>query len=197
MFIIGLTGGIGTGKTTVAEVFKKLIIPVYNSDIEAKNLMNTEKELIEKLKDIFGNAIYKDNKLDREKLADLIFNDKQKLNIVNSIVHPAVKKHFNNWADKQNTPYVIKETAILFESGTYKDVNKIISVSAPLELRIERLIKRDNSNRERIMERMNNQIDENFKRNNSDYIINNDNMKLLIPQVLSIHHKILNILKIK
>lgn len=198
MYVVGLTGGIGSGKTIVSEVFKSIGIPVYNSDIEAKILMNTDSDIINKLKMIFGYNIYNsENQLDRKKLADLIFNNKDKLNTVNSIVHPPVKKHFQIWMNKQNSLYVIKETAILFESGTYKDVDKIITVSAPLSLRIKRLILRDNSNKKKIMERIKNQLNDEYKIKNSDFVINNNNEELILPQILSIHNNLLNILKKK
>ncbi|RLD51019.1 MAG: dephospho-CoA kinase [Bacteroidetes bacterium] len=198
MYIIGLTGGIGSGKTLVSKVFENLGIAVYNSDIEAKLLMNNNPEIINKFKMIFGFEIYDDNnRLNKKKLADLIFNDKNKLKTVNSIVHPAVKKHFTNWVQMQKSPYVIKETAILFESGTYKDVDKIITVTASLDLRINRLIGRDRLSKEAIIERVNNQLNEDYKIKNSDYVIYNDNKQLIVPLILKIHQKILEILKKK
>jgi len=198
MYIIGLTGGIGSGKTIVSKVFENLGIAVYNSDIEAKLLMNNDSDIINKFKMIFGFEIYdNDNRLNKKKLADLIFNDKNKLKTVNSIVHPAVKKHFTNWVQMQKSPYVIKETAILFESGIFKDVDKIITVTAPLELRINRLVIRDNSVKKNILERINNQLNEDYKIKNSDAVIYNDNKQLIVPQILRIHQKILEILKNK
>jgi len=196
MFIVGLTGGIGSGKTTVSEVFKNLGISVYNSDFEAKKIMNTDEDLINKLKMIFGFDIYNsDNQLNRKKLADLIFNNKNKLNTVNRIVHPAVKKHFQNWINKQNSPYIIKETAILFESGIYKEVDKIITVVSPLNTRINRIKKRDNLSEKEIKERINNQTDDEYKIKNSDFIITNNNISLILPQILSIHKKLLKFSK--
>jgi len=194
MLIIGLTGGIGSGKTTAAEVFQKLGIPVYNSDEEAKKLMNSDTTIINKLKMIFGYDIYDSNNLlNKKKLADLIFNNKDKLNTVNSIVHPAVKKHFSKWVNKQNAPYAIKETAILFESGIDKDLDKIITVTAPIQLRINRVIKRDSISVEEVMKRINNQFDDEYKIAKSDFVILNDNKELIIRQILSIHKKILQI----
>ena len=195
MYIIGLTGGIGSGKTIISKIFKNLGIAVYNSDIEAKKLMNSDFDIINKLKMVFGYDIYNEkNQLNKKKLAELIFNNKDKLNTVNTIVHPAVKKHFNNWVIKQTTPYVIKETAILFESGIYKDVNKIITVTAPLKLRIKRISERDNISEDDIMQRINKQTDDNFKIHNSDFIINNNEFELTIPQIFKIHNKILKII---
>jgi len=198
MYIIGLTGGIGSGKTIVSKVFENLGIAVYNSYIEAKLLMNNDSDIINKFKMIFGFEIYdNDNRLNKKKLADLIFNDKNKLKTVNSIVHPAVKKHFTNWVQMQKSPYVIKETAILFESGIFKDVDKIITVTAPLELRINRLVIRDSSVKKNILERINNQLNDDYKIKNSDAVIYNDNKQLIVPQILRIHQKILEILKNK
>jgi len=194
MKIIGLTGGIGSGKTTAAEVFKKLGVPVYNSDEEAKKLMNTDTTIINKFKMIFGYDIYDSNNLlNKKKLAGLIFNNKDKLNTVNSIVHPAVKNHFKNWLTKQKSPYVIKETAILFESGIDKDVDKIITVTAPIQLRINRVKQRDSINEEEVMKRINNQFDDAYKIKKSDFVIKNDNKELIIRQIVSIHKKILQI----
>ena len=194
MIIIGLTGGIGSGKTTAAEVFKKLGIAVYNSDEEAKKLMNSDTTIINKLKMIFGYDIYDSNNLlNKKKLAGLIFNNKDKLNTVNSIVHPVVKNHFKKWVNKQNAPYVIKETAILFESGINKDVDKIITVTAPIQLRINRLMKRDTISKEEIMKRINNQFDDEYKINKSDFVIKNDEKELIIRQILLINEKILQI----
>ena len=198
MYIVGLTGGIGSGKTIVSKVFENLGIAVYNSDMEAKLLMNNDSDIINKLKMIFGFEIYdENNRLNKKKLADLIFNDKNKLKTVNSIVHPAVKKHFTNWVQIQKSPYIIKETAILFESGIFKDVDKIITVTAPLELRINRLVIRDNSVKKNILERINNQLNDDYKIKNSDAVIYNDNKQLIVPQILRIHQKILEILKNK
>ena len=188
MYIIGLTGGIGSGKTLVSKVFENLGIAVYNSDIEAKLLMNNDSDIINKFKMIFGFEIYdENNRLNKKKLADLIFNDKNKLKTVNSIVHPAVKKHFTNWVQMQKSPYVIKETAILFKSGIFKDVDKIITVTAPLKLRIKRISERDNISEDDIMQRINKQTDDKFKIKNSDYIIRNDGKKLILPQILTLH----------
>ncbi len=190
MNIVGLTGGIGSGKTIVAEVFKKLGIPVYNSDTEAKKLMNSDTDIISKLKMIFGYEIYENNILNRRKLAEIIFNNKNKLNTVNSIVHPAVKKHFNIWIKKQTSPYIIKETAILFEAGINKDVKKIISVISPKKIRINRITARDNTSKKDIIQRINNQSTDEYKIKRSDFIIYNDEKKLILPQILDIHEKL-------
>ena len=193
MKIIGLTGGIGSGKTLISKVFKSLGIPVYNSDIEAKLLMNTDVLIVTELKQKFGDDLYRKNVLDRKKLAEIIFNDINKLNYVNSIVHPAVKLHFNKWIKKQKSEYVIKETAILFESGTNKDVDLIITVIAPEHIRIKLIIDRDRLKMEEIKSRTANQISDSEKMNRSDFIINNDNKQLILPQILKIHKKIIKL----
>ncbi len=190
MNIVGLTGGIGSGKTIVSEVFKRLGIAVYNSDTEAKKLINSDTDIINKLKMIFGCGIYENNILNRRKLAEIIFNNKNKLNTVNSIVHPAVKKHFNLWAKKQTSPYIIKETAILFETGINKDVKKVISVISPQEIRINRILTRDNISKKDIIQRINNQSTDEYKIKHSDFIIYNDEKKLILPQILDIHEKL-------
>ena len=191
MKIIGLTGGIGSGKTLISKVFISLDIPVYNSDIEAKLLMNSDLQIVAELKQKFGDDLYNKNELDRKKLAEFIFNDINNLAFVNSVVHPAVKLHFNKWTEKQNSEYVIKETAILFESGTYKDVTLIITVIAPEDIRINRIISRDQLNKEEIKTRMANQISDSERINQSDFIIINDNKQLIVPQVLKIHKKVI------
>ena len=191
MKIIGLTGGIGSGKTLISKVFISLDIPVYNSDIEAKLLMNTDFRIVAELKQKFGDDLYNNNELDRKKLAEFIFNDINNLAFVNSVVHPAVKLHFNKWTEKKNSEYVIKETAILFESGTYKDVTLIITVIAPEDIRINRIIGRDQLNKEEIKTRMANQISDSERINQSDFIIINDNKQLIVPQVLKIHKKVI------
>lgn len=190
MKIIGLTGGIGSGKTIICKIFNTLGIPVYNSDIEAKLLMNNDVQIITELKNKFGDDIYNKNKLNREKLAKLIFNDNNNLNFVNTTVHPAVKLHFNKWTEKQISEFVIKETAILFESSTYKDVDFIITVIAPENIRINRIIARDYLKKEDIQAILANQISDNEKINRSDFIINNDNKQLVLPQILNIYENL-------
>lgn len=191
MKIVGLTGGIGSGKTTVAEVFKRLNVPVYNSDIEAKKLMNSNSEIKTKLILEFGDKVYLNNTLNKKFLAEIIFNDKQKLEFVNSVVHPIVISHFNNWTKKQTTKYVVKENAILFESGMQKYVDIIITVVAPQEIRIQRVKKRDNTTYAEIKSRINNQISDKEKVKQSDFIIHNDNLQLVFPQIIKIHKEIM------
>ena len=191
--IIGLTGGIGSGKTTVAKYMQSLGIPVYISDIEAKKVMEFP-QIISKIKNVFDDDIVTNNKLDRDKLAAIVFNHPEKLKELNAIVHPAVKNHFENWImEHQEQPLIVKEAAILFESGSYKDCDAIISVVAPLDTRIERVIKRDITTREKIMQRINNQLSDDDRIARSQYIITNLNIEDTKNQV----DKILNLLKNK
>lgn len=171
--VIGLTGGIGSGKTTVANYMKSLGIPVYIADEEAKKIMDS-KEVIEQVSNTFGNAIITNNQIDREKLALLVFNHPEQLQKLNAIIHPIVKQNFDFWLkNHQNFPFVIKEAAILFESGSYKYCDSIITVTAPLETRIQRVIARDTTSREQVLSRMNNQWTEEQKIAKSDYVIHN------------------------
>lgn len=191
MIKVGITGGIGTGKSMVCNIFSKLGIPVYVADTEAKILMNTNSAIKQQLLALFGKDIYNENDvLDRKKLSEIIFNDKIALAKVNAIVHPIVRKHFNKWADLQQSAYVIQEAAILFESGQNAYFDKIILVTAPYEIKIERVMKRDNISREKVIERMNNQLTDEEKIPKSDFIINNDNKSMVLPQVLEIHKKL-------
>jgi len=189
---IGITGGIGAGKTYVAEVFQSLGIPVFYADIQAKKLMTSSEKLKKLLKEEFGNDIYKDADLNKEKLASFVFSNSNKLQKLNSLVHPIVKEEFNNWCKRQTSPYVIKEAAILFESNSHVGLDAVICVSAPLELRIERLLKRDNSSEKEIKKRIENQISQEEKEKLSDYIIVNDERNLLLPQIIEIHEKLIN-----
>jgi len=193
MLKIGITGGIGSGKTTVARVFEQLGVPVYNADYRAKEIMNSEPLVKERLKELFGDSIYNsEGKADRKKIAELVFKDKNKLNELNSVIHPAVWLDGENWL-KQYTakPYILKEAAILFESGGNKGLDKVIMVSAPKEVRIERVMKRDNVTIQEVEARMANQWDDERKEKLSDFVIVNDGKSLVIPQVLKIHQLLL------
>ena len=171
--IIGLTGGIGSGKTTVANYFIEKGIPVYIADDEARKITDSKK-VTSKIKKIFGNEVIENDKVNRASLASIVFNDKEKLAQLNAIIHPEVKKHFEKWLkSKLDDKFVIKESAILFESGSYLNCDAIIMVTAPLETRIERTINRDNSSRESVLQRINNQMLDEEKIKKSDYIIQN------------------------
>ena len=189
---IGITGGIGSGKTYVASVFQSLGIPIFNADIQAKKLMTSSRKLIKLVKEEFGNDIYKDSDLNKEKLASIVFSDSDKLQKLNSLVHPIVKEEFNNWYKKQTSPYVIKEAAILFESNSHIGLDAVICVSAPLDLRMKRLLNRDDYSEKEIKKRIENQISQEEKEKLSDYIIVNDEKELLLPKIIKIHKELLS-----
>ena len=190
--IIGLTGGIGSGKTMVAEYFKSLGIPVYIADKEARHLM-TSDNIINALSNEFGKEILENGILNREKLAQLVFNNTKKLKKLNSIVHPEVKKHFDNWVEKhKNYPFIVKEAAILFESGSYKYCDTIITVTAPLETRLQRVVKRDKTDRESVLKRIENQWTDEQRIAKSNYVIHNLSVESTKKQVDEILKKLKN-----
>lgn len=171
--IIGLTGGIGSGKTTIANYFLSLGIPVYIADEEAKKLLY-DKEVVNAVKEALGEEVLTNGLPDKKKLAEIVFNDKQKLALLNSIIHPKVQEHFYEWVQShQNSNFVIKEAAILFESGSYKDCDKVILVTAPLDVRVKRVMARDNVTEDKVLERIANQWDDERKAKLSDYVITN------------------------
>ena len=189
---IGITGGIGSGKSTACKIFEVLGIPVYYADDRAKWLMNNETSLIEGVKSVFGNEAYQDGTLNRPFIADIVFNDKSKLAELNALVHPAVFQDGVAWNEANaNAPYTLKEAAILFESGSYLTVDKVITVFAPKEIRIKRVLTRDDTTREAIEDRMDKQMPEEEKIKRSDFVIYNDDEHSLIEQVLDIHRTIL------
>ena len=191
--IIGLTGGIGSGKTTIANEFLSLGVPVYIADDEARKLMQSP-EVINAIRAVFGSAVFEKDVLNREKLAEIVFSNPEKLEQLNAIVHPAVKKHFDEWLlNHKDAPFVIYEAAILFESGGYKNCDLIISVTAPLETRIQRVIDRDNTTREQVLKRINMQWNDEKRISKSDFIIKNTNIEETKSEIV----KILKILKIK
>jgi len=191
MRIVGLTGGIGSGKTTVAKEFKKLGVPIYIADEEAKKLMNKSKVIKRKLKTLFGDEAYVNDRLNRPFLAQKIFNNKDYLQQMNAIVHPKVAKHFEKWLVKQKAPYIIKEVAILFENGSYKDCDFIITVAATIENRITRLLKRDETTISKIQAIMNNQWPDEKKIALSQFVINNNNFENTVKQVQDVHKQLL------
>ena len=187
MKIIGLTGGIGSGKSTVLKLFKNLGIRTYSADISAKQLVNSDEKLIDLIKTSFGNNIYKDNILDSKKLSKIVFGNTEKLKLLNSIIHPVVALDFKNFLEINNDDYIVKEAAIIFETKSESNYDKIILIRSPLEVRIERVMNRDSLSRLEVMKRINNQLDENSIIDKCDYIINNQNMENLKDKVLSIH----------
>lgn len=191
--IIGLTGGIGSGKTTVAQLFLSFGIPVYITDQEARNLMQSEV-ILDQIKKVFGTVVFKEGILIKEKLSEIVFNDANMLAKLNGIVHPAVKMHFKQWLlEHQKDSFVIYESAILFESGSYKECDFIINVVAPLETRIQRVIERDKTTREKVLERIKNQWNDEQRSSKSDFIIENTGIEAVKLEIV----KILNFLGIK
>ena len=187
---IGLTGGIGVGKTYVSEVFNKLEFPVFNADVKAKECLNNDKNLIIAVKQYFGEKIYNRDGLRRDILSDIVFNDLQALKKLNSMVHPFVSEEFISWCANQNSNIIIKEAAILFESKSHLELDAIICVSADKKSRITRIQERDGLILEDIEKRMNHQMSQKKKEKLSDYIIYNNGKELILPQVLSILRKI-------
>ena len=187
---IGLTGGIGAGKTFIGKIFSKLGFPVFNSDVEAKRCMLEDEILKKKIQDLFGDEVYQNGVLQNHFLANIVFNDEKHLEHLNKLVHPLVKKKFEKWCKKNDSKIVIKEAAILFESNSHINLDKVICVSADKEIRIQRIIKRDNISREEVIARMSRQISQNEKERLSDFIIVNNGSQLLLPQIIKLINKI-------
>ena len=192
MKIVGLTGGIGSGKTTVANMFQALGIAIYIADEEAKKLMTSSKVIKRKLIALFGEKAYVNDALNKPYIADTIFKNRLLLEKMNTIIHPRVASHFKKWLIKQKSPYVIKETAILFENEAYKQCDLIITVTAPKELKIKRLLSRDSMTVEKIEAIMNNQWNDEEKMKLSDYVIVNSELENTRQQVVKIHQKIID-----
>jgi len=192
MYKIGITGGIGSGKSSVCMVFETLGIAVYYADARAKQLLNTDADLKTELEGYFGKDIYMNGMLNRVQLAEIIFNDPIALEKVNSLVHPAVARDFEVWCTLQTSPYVLEEAAIIFESGLAQRFDQVILVTASEDLRIERVCTRDRVSREAVRKRMANQWPEEKKMALADYIIHNDNEYAIIPQVINIHQKLIS-----
>jgi len=190
MLKIGLTGGIGTGKSTVAKIFKILGVPVFDADVTAKFLMNNNEQLKKKILEEFGEDAYENGVLNRKYLAEIVFNDRYKLEKLNALVHPVAIQTGINWAATQNAKYTIKEAALMFEAGSAFNLDYIIGVFAPVELRIARVMHRDGITKEQVEARMNNQIDEKIKVKLCDFIIKNDENSLLTSQIIEVHKKI-------
>jgi dephospho-CoA kinase len=193
MFKVGITGGIGSGKTTVCNIFELQKVPVFYADLEARELMSNDEELIAEVKSCFGADIYTPEKvLDRRKLSKLVFNDDAQLTKLNSLVHPAIFRAFDKWVEQQNAPYVIKEAALLFESGSFKKCNATVLVKSPYDLKVKRVASRDYIDQADVIKRMAKQWDDLEKEKLCDYIVQNNEQELLIPQVLKLHQKFLN-----
>lgn len=197
MLKVGITGGIGSGKSTVARIFEVLGTPVYYADIEARRLMNTDEGLKSSIIKNFGEESYKDGALNRAYISSLVFNNPSQLDLLNSLVHPATMKDGEAWMHRQTTPYAIHEAALIFEAGVNERLDYVIGVFAPLDLRIKRTIERDKTSEEEVIKRMNRQFKEEKKMELCDFAIMNDEQQLVIPQVISLHEKLLVLAKEK
>ena len=193
MIRIGLTGGIGSGKTTVAKIFELLGIPVYYADDGAKRIMNEDEELKLAIQKQFGEETYQNGELNRAYLSAKVFTDPFQLEILNSIVHPATIRDAARWMAQQKTAYTIKEAALIFESGSAAQLDYVIGVYAPAPLRIKRAMARNHLSHDEVQQRMNKQLDENMKMKLCDFVIYNDEQQLLIPQVIELHKKLLSL----
>jgi dephospho-CoA kinase len=193
MIKVGLTGGIGSGKTTVAKIFELLGIPVYYADDGAKRIMNEDEDLKMVIQKQFGKEAYQNGELSRGYLSAKVFTDPFQLEILNSIVHPATIRDAAKWMAQQKTSYTIKEAALIFESGSAEQLDYVIGVYAPAPLRIKRAMERNHLKYEEVQLRMNKQLDENMKMKLCDFVIYNDEQQLLIPQVIALHKKLLSL----
>lgn len=190
--IVGLTGGIGSGKSTVAQIFKNLGVPVYDSDKEAKLLMNTSSSIKKAIVNLLGSGAYQNNILNRNYISSKVFNDKKLLSKLNKIVHPEVKKHFEEWSVRQESKYVIQETALIFENESQENYDKIILVVAPLEERIKRVMARDSTGKEAVLDRVENQLSDIEKISLADYIIENIDLEKTAKRIDQIHYQLLS-----
>jgi dephospho-CoA kinase len=191
MLRIGLTGGIGSGKTTVAKIFEILNVPVYYADAASKRLYHTDAGLMRSLKEHFGEDIYTNKELNRPKLAQLVFNNPEQLELLNKLVHPPTIRDAEAWMQQQTAPYLIKEAALLFESGSVSGLHFVIGIQAPQEVRIKRVMERDGSTRADVLARMHRQLDEAIKMKLCDFRIVNDEQQPVVPQVLALHERFL------
>ncbi|MBN1924725.1 MAG: dephospho-CoA kinase [Prolixibacteraceae bacterium] len=189
MIKVGITGGIGSGKSMICKVYSRLRVPVYYADIEARLLMDYDPEIQQNLETILGAAFFDHGILNRNRMASAIFDDKSLLDKVNKLIHPRVADHFSEWCNRHaGFPYILQESAILFESNAYRNFDKIITVTAPEEIRIQRVIDRENMTPEKVAAIMRNQLPEEEKISRSHHVIVNDGTELVIPQVLKLHN---------
>ncbi len=189
MLKIGLTGGIGSGKSTVAKVFQTLGIPVYYADDAAKELMNNNEGLKQQIILHFGKDVYENKVLNRKLLAQKVFNNPTQLHLLNSLVHPATIQAAEDWFVQQKAPYCIKEAALIFESGSQQNLDFVIGVYTPTTIRLQRVMQRDKATKEEVQQRMDKQIDETIKMRLCDFVVTNNEQELLIPQVMALHEK--------
>lgn len=192
MLRVGLTGGIGSGKSLICSILEKFRVPVYYADAEARRLMNSDPGLKDQIRALMGEKAYRKEELDRKYLADRLFGNQEMLEAMNDLVHPAVHKDFNAWTQAyKKAPYVVKEAAILFESGAYRDLDSTVLVVAPTELRIRRVMERDRCDREAVLKRMGHQMGEDELKKLASHVIVNDGQQMLLPQVIELHDSML------
>ncbi len=191
MKIIGITGGIGSGKSTICKVFQTLGIPVFNADDEAKNIYQTEPIALQQVKQVFGDNVFTAGELDKTKLAQTVFADAEKLSQLNTIIHPLVRKRFTQWLKNQTVPFVIREAAILIESGAYKDCDHIVLITAAEQTRINRVMKRNNISEVEIRRRIANQWTDEQRRPYCDFEINNDDNSLVLDKIYAVYKSLL------
>lgn len=189
--LVGLTGGIGSGKSTVSQMFRELGVPVYDSDSEAKKLMHESAELKMAIQELFGAEAYQEDELNRAYIAKRVFGNPEKLNALNQIVHPAVRIHFMKWAEQQNYSYVVQESALIFEIGNEAQYDAVILVTAPEEVRLNRVLKRDKTDREAVLKRIHSQLPDEAKTQKADYIIENLELHQLQEKVSLVHGQLL------
>lgn len=192
--IVGLTGGIGSGKSTVAKMFLQLGVPVYFADLEAKKLMNTSPDLRKGIVELFGEMAYKNDQLNTSFIAEIVFKNSEKLQKLNELVHPAVKEDFQNWVNLQVTPYVIQENPLIFEKKAEDDFDMVITVTAPLDSRIERVMKRDGFTKRQVLDRMSSQMDDQLKIEGADFVIYNEILEKTRVQTSEVHNQILTLI---
>ncbi len=193
MIILGLTGGIGSGKSTIARIFEELGVPVYYADIEAKKFLD-EEPVKNELRKLWGNRVLDaENKVDKAVLASIVFKDEKELAKLNALIHPLLEEDFKQWVQKQNAaPYVVKEAAILFEAGFDKNVDRVLSVTAPVEQRIARVMERDHVNRQQVLDRVSKQWTDEMRAEKSDYIIRNSDTDMVLEQVFKLHEQLMH-----
>ena len=190
---LGVTGGIGSGKTTVCRIFRVLGVPVFVADAAARDVMNNDPGIRDRINSIAGEDLYSGGELDRMELARLIFNRPEMLKSVNAAVHPVVLQIFSKWADESDAPYIIMEAAVLFESKADTFVDRVVSISAPVEERIARVMGRNELSREQVIERIKNQLEDDEREEQSYYVINNADNEMIIPEILKIHEDMLRL----
>ncbi len=191
-FVVGVTGGIGSGKTTVIKAFEALGVPSYIADNRAKELMNEDETLVQDIKKHFGDEAYQNGILNPAYLAKIVFNSKESLEKLNSLVHPAVRRDFKSWLNKQTSKFVVYESALIFEHGQESNFDYIILVTAPVEQRIERVVKRNNASKEEVLKRIHNQMPDEEKQKKSNYIIDNSNETNIKEDIIYIYNKLSN-----